>query len=99
MSKFPTAVSASTPLPDVPLSAVELATFYPLHTSWPEYLLRFFRNDWTMSLVAKAQLYARDDLTQGEHTKRSNALRKAKKTAGDNKYGVTNFVSLSLHSP
>ncbi|CZT19621.1 uncharacterized protein RCC_05472 [Ramularia collo-cygni] len=98
MSKVPSALSSNWPLPDVPMSAVELAVFYPHHSMWPEYLLRFFRNGWTMALVAKAQLWARGALQREEYTKRSNALRKAKKTAGDNKYGVTNFVRISTHS-
>jgi hypothetical protein len=95
MSKIVTAISAVYPFVDAPLSAVELTTFYPHHTVYPGYLLRLLRNGWGMSQVAKAQLYPRNGYNKVEHTKRANAMRKAKKTAGDNHFGVNDFVSLT----
>lgn len=52
------------------------------------------RMSWTMSQVAEAQLNARNSLNQQEHTHRSDAFRKAKKTPGEVEFNEPAFAGL-----
>ena len=62
-------------LPARNLGAVELLTFFPAHTQWPEAGLRLYRNGWTTLDIAKMQLHARGRLSKSTTSKRVGALR------------------------
>ncbi|KAF7197951.1 hypothetical protein HII31_00665 [Pseudocercospora fuligena] len=77
-----TARSAKTPLPQIVLGARELCTYFPHHARWPRYLLRLLRNDWRYKDIAKAQLYARAELTKDNLKSRDDAIRQQSLTNG-----------------
>lgn len=69
------AVNADVALPKCTIGAMELCTFFPNHTQWPNALLRLKRNGWVIKNIAKAQLFARANLTTATLVKRNAALR------------------------
>lgn len=61
-AELSSAISANARLPPCKLGAVEIVTFFPLHTRWPELGLRLYRNGWKSLSIAKATLHAREKL-------------------------------------
>lgn len=74
-----TAPSATTPFPELALSAMEIVKFFPNHTQYPEILFRLLRSGWDAPTIAKAQLHARDSggdvLTAANKQRRAAAIR------------------------
>ena len=69
------AVGANALLPACEIGAVELLTFFPNHTQWPEVGLRLYGNGWNTLNVAKMQLHPRGRLNKAKGDKRITALR------------------------
>lgn len=66
---------ATVSLPPCDIGAVELLTFFPNHTQWPEAGLRLYRNQWAMIDIASGQLYARGNLSSASRDRRYAAMR------------------------
>ena len=69
------AITIKARLPPCQIGAVELMTFFPHHSQWPEVGLRVYRNGWDHSDVARIQLHARGTLDKQAYTKRYDALK------------------------
>ena len=69
------AITVKARLPPCEIGAVELLTFFPHHTQWPEAGLRLYRNGWDHTEVARIQLHAQNTLDQESYTKRYDALK------------------------
>ena len=69
------AVTIKARLPPCHIGAVELLTFFPHHTQWPEAGLRLYRNGWDHSEVARIQLHARGTLDKEAYKRRYDALK------------------------
>ena len=65
------AVSTKARLPAFPIGAIELLTFFPHHTQWPEAGLRLYRNGWVSPDIAKMQLHARGTLSKSNGDRRT----------------------------
>jgi hypothetical protein len=76
------AIPASAKLPPCEIGAIELLTFFPNHTQWPEAHLRLIRNGWKNLDIAKVSLYARSTLSFETAKKREGALRHSIRTNG-----------------
>ncbi|KAK3697496.1 hypothetical protein LTR37_017442 [Vermiconidia calcicola] len=74
-TELSSAIGVEAQLPSCQLGAVELLTFFPNHTQWPEAGLRLYRNGWKTLDIAKVQLHARNRLTRQGCDKRVAALR------------------------
>jgi hypothetical protein len=85
------AVSVRSPLPPCDLGAVELLTFFPNHTQWPEAGLRLYRNGWSSQDIADTQLYVRGGLNNDNSRKRTNAMRHQVALNGKTFFGDTTF--------
>ncbi|SMQ52852.1 unnamed protein product [Zymoseptoria tritici ST99CH_3D7] len=89
------AVAAAHPPPQIPMSAMELCTYFPLQLRYPELKFRLIRNGWNNGQIAKAELIARGAYNQPTFTRRANALRQAVGTAGQEKFNDPQF---SVHT-
>ncbi|KAK3680691.1 hypothetical protein LTR37_021104 [Vermiconidia calcicola] len=74
-TELSSAIGVEAQLPGCQIGAVELLTFFPNHTQWPEAGLRLYRNGWKTLDIAKLQLHARNRLTRQGCDKRVAALR------------------------
>lgn len=69
------------------MSIRELCAFFPHHSQWPAFVIRALRNDWGPRSIAKAQLYARGQLTNDDIHRRDATLRHQVATAGKKYFG------------
>jgi hypothetical protein len=69
------AITIKARLPPCQIGAVELLTFFPHHSQWPEVGLRIYRNGWKHPDVARIHLHARGTLTKEAYIKRYDALK------------------------
>lgn len=83
---FKVAVSKTAKLPYMVIGAVELCTFFPNHSQWPDYIFRLLRNGWNCREIGRAQLFARHDLDRDTSQTRYNALRYQVRTAAQHRY-------------
>ena len=96
------AVAVGTRLPSCQIGAVELLTFFPNHTQWPEAGLRLYRNGFKHKEIAKVQLQARGKLDKASQQKREQALRHQISTNGKIFFNDPNFTlknSANLMTP
>ena len=82
-------------LPPCDLGAVELCTFFPNHTQWPEPGLRLLRNGWKYEDIAMAQLHARNNVNKAYMDRRKAALRQQALANGKNFFNDESFTPTS----
>ena len=82
-------------LPPCNLGAVELCTFFPNHTQWPEPGLRLLRNGWKYEDIAMAQLHARNNVNKAYMDRRKAALRQQALANGKNFFNDESFTPTS----
>ena len=92
-----TAINVIARLPPCPIGVVELLTFFPNHTQWPEAGLRLYRNGWHTLDIATVQLHARGRLSTRSSRQRTDALRHQVLTNGRIFFNDKKFIQ-SSHS-
>lgn len=68
------AIAATRDIPRMPMSAIEILTFFPNHTLWFAIMMRLVRHDWTTERMARMQLHARGTLIKDYLEKREATL-------------------------
>ncbi|EME85851.1 uncharacterized protein MYCFIDRAFT_82430 [Pseudocercospora fijiensis CIRAD86] len=81
-----TAVGPDVRLPQIPMGAREILTFFPNHTQWFDVMKRLMRNHFSTEEIARAQLHARGTLTKDNRDRRDQALRHQVSTGGKTAY-------------
>ena len=89
------AIGVGARLPPCQIGAVELLTFFPNHTQWPEAGLRLYRNGWAGLEIAKVQLHARGRLNKKSCDKRDSALKHQVLTNGAAFFNADKFQRAS----
>ncbi|KAF7198047.1 hypothetical protein HII31_00761 [Pseudocercospora fuligena] len=90
---LPTEIGADVQLPQMPMGARELLTFFPNHTQWFVCMKRLIRNYFTSEEIARAQLHARGTLTRENRDRREQALRHQVSTGGKTHYADDNWTT------
>jgi hypothetical protein len=85
------AIPARARLPSCDIGIVELLTFFPNHTQWPEAGLRPYQNEWKHPDVARIQLHARGKLTRDAYEKRVDSLKHQILSNGRNLFNDPTF--------